>query len=366
MAGKDKKEKKAKVQEEGLQMKHFIGGVIGFPLILFTLLYCVQWVTKPSAVTDGKATVQTMTAEMVEIRDSLKRIADAGTDDSEVFQALKVMSKKADSIIRDSQAAKTEDAKKEILSKGILQSAEWLKMLSEAMTKMQATAEEAAEDIKDYDHVTRLSKDTFDGFVKEKTHAMVEFYAPWCGHCKDLAPKYAAVAAEYKDQVGFAVVDATKEPEIAKDFNIEGYPTLKWFYKGVTFNYDGERSQEKISKFVSMRLKPNFQQMEEIPADLTEALEETGGKFIVLKSAGPEGSAAHQTFAMISEFFRGKELLCLWGVQDTEVDLTLHVHKQAAKTCKEALGDGCKDHAKVVEWIKKEMVAGAGQEKAEL
>lgn len=59
--------------------------------------------------------------------------------------------------------------------------------------------------------VRALTSTSFDRVV-EKGSWMVEFYAPWCGHCKRLAPIYEKAAQDMEGEVGFAKVDATEHP----------------------------------------------------------------------------------------------------------------------------------------------------------
>ncbi|KAL2941141.1 putative protein disulfide-isomerase A6 [Bienertia sinuspersici] len=89
-------------------------------------------------------------------------------------------------------------------------------------------------------NVVILSPDNFEDVVMDKSKdVLVEFYAPWCGHCKSLAPIYEKVANAYKSEedVVIANLDADKHRDLAEKYGISGFPTLKFFPKN---NKDGE------------------------------------------------------------------------------------------------------------------------------
>ena len=60
----------------------------------------------------------------------------------------------------------------------------------------------------------------------------IKFFAPWCGHCKKLAPDWKKLATKLKGKVKIAEVDATVQTKLGSRFKIHGYPSLKFFAAG--------------------------------------------------------------------------------------------------------------------------------------
>lgn len=75
---------------------------------------------------------------------------------------------------------------------------------------------------------------------------LVEFFAPWCGHCKNLAPEWAKAATQLKGKVNVAAVDATEHRVLASRFGIQGFPTIKFFNSGKK-EWDGAEDYTGIS-----------------------------------------------------------------------------------------------------------------------
>jgi protein disulfide-isomerase A1 len=78
--------------------------------------------------------------------------------------------------------------------------------------------------------VISLTKETFNDFLAEHDLVLAEFFAPWCGHCKALAPQYEEAATELKAKnIALVKVDCTAEEDVCREQEVTGYPTLKVF-----------------------------------------------------------------------------------------------------------------------------------------
>ncbi|KAL3701898.1 hypothetical protein R1sor_019920 [Riccia sorocarpa] len=121
-----------------------------------------------------------------------------------------------------------------------------------------AEEEEEEDDPKEVDEkdVVILSSSNFTEVIKHNSYVLVEFYAPWCGHCQALAPEYAEAATALKDIAVLAKVDATVEDELAQKFDVEGYPTLVFFVDGVHRPYKGQRQKDDIVEWVRKKTGP--------------------------------------------------------------------------------------------------------------
>jgi protein disulfide-isomerase A6 len=112
--------------------------------------------------------------------------------------------------------------------------------------------------------VLDLSPGNFDDVVlKSGKPALVEFYAPWCGHCKNLAPVYEELATVFQyatDKVSIAKVDADNHKSLGQQFGVSGFPTLKWFdgKSDKPTDYSGGRDLESLKNFITEKtsLKP--------------------------------------------------------------------------------------------------------------
>jgi protein disulfide-isomerase-like protein len=77
---------------------------------------------------------------------------------------------------------------------------------------------------------------------------LVEFYAPWCGHCKKMIPTWEELAGS--DEINVAKVDCTIHKDLASEYEIRGFPTIYLFKAdGSKVKYSGARTVEGFTEF---------------------------------------------------------------------------------------------------------------------
>ncbi len=81
--------------------------------------------------------------------------------------------------------------------------------------------------------IVHVTAGTFDGVVTSEGPVLIDFWAPWCGPCRAVAPVLEEIAREQGEQVTIGKVNVDEEPALAGRFGVRSIPTLMFFKDGV-------------------------------------------------------------------------------------------------------------------------------------
>jgi len=133
--------------------------------------------------------------------------------------------------------------------------------LDDIITFVNSKAGTMAFVAKPHSDVTVLTPSSFDTYMNKNVGMLAEFYAPWCGHCKKLAPIYEKVATTFvnEEAVVIANVDADAHKSLGSKFGVTGFPTLKWIPADChdadcAEDYSGAREGENLVDFVNGKM----------------------------------------------------------------------------------------------------------------
>uniref|UniRef100_A0A8C7SC69 Protein disulfide-isomerase n=1 Tax=Oncorhynchus mykiss TaxID=8022 RepID=A0A8C7SC69_ONCMY len=161
--------------------------------------------------------------------------------------------------------------------------------------------------------VIEFTDDDFDSKIGDHGMILVEFFAPWCGHCKKLAPEYEVAATRLKGIVGLAKVDCTVHNNVCQKYGVSGYPTLKIFRDGEDAGaYDGPRNADGIVSHLKKQAGPASVELK-TEADFTKYVGDRDASVVGFFADG--GSPAKAEFLKSASALRESFLFSdHWGI----------------------------------------------------
>jgi protein disulfide-isomerase A1 len=154
--------------------------------------------------------------------------------------------------------------------------------------------------------VVQLKTDTFKEFVQDNDLVLAEFFAPWCGHCKALAPEYETAATTLKEKdIKLVKVDCTEEQDLCQEYGVEGYPTLKVF-RGLD-NISPYGGQRKADSLISYMTKQALPAVSEVTKDTLEEFK-TADKVVLVAYFAADDKASNETFNSVANSLRDNYL----------------------------------------------------------
>jgi len=154
------------------------------------------------------------------------------------------------------------------------------------------------------EEVITLTDSNFSEITKEGKW-IIDFYAPWCGYCKQLAPIFEEAAQKIKQQnwdVRLGKVDCTTETHLASKYHIKAFPTLKYFRYGVDTPYEGGRNVEDFVQFANKLAQPSYEELDDqqLEKKLEKVKSSHGSLFLFIHDSD---DSKKDTFLRVAQIF---------------------------------------------------------------
>ena len=125
-------------------------------------------------------------------------------------------------------------------------------------------------------NTVELTKENFDETVTDNEFVLIDFWASWCGPCRQFAPVYEKAAEENPDLV-FGKVDTEAQPELASAFGIQSIPTLMVVRDRVAvFAQPGALPQAALDDVIGQARKLDMDEVRKAVAEQQAAAEQNG------------------------------------------------------------------------------------------
>ncbi|XP_021724558.1 protein disulfide isomerase-like 2-3 [Chenopodium quinoa] len=182
-----------------------------------------------------------------------------------------------------------------------------------------------------------LNSRNFDELVlKSKDLWVVEFFAPWCGHCKKLAPEWKKAASNLKGKVKLGHVNCDEDKSLMSRFKVQGFPTILVFGadKDSPFPYEGARTASGIESFALEQLETNTAPPEVVELTSPDVMEEKCGSaaicFVsflpdILDSKAEGRNKYLEMLLAVAEKFKRSPYSFVWAAAGKQPDLEKNV-----------------------------------------
>ncbi|CAO3643397.1 unnamed protein product [Cunninghamella blakesleeana] len=137
--------------------------------------------------------------------------------------------------------------------------------------------------------ILTLTSTNFEETIDHHHLVLVQYFAPWCGYCKALAPEFKE-AADTLTQQGFNVakVNCENEEELCVEHDVQSFPTLKVYENGIPLIYEGPRTASSIIRFMKRQTLPKVTLLKDEQDKTTFIKENQEEEKVIIIGYGPK------------------------------------------------------------------------------